>query len=234
MQRVALVKMTGNAYLRVMRTNSPKHLGHGRADRLDTAGVLLDEGAAGGPVDFAEMFGNTRPVEVEIGTGKGTFLVARAAARPEVNFLGIEYAKAYCHHAADRFRRHGVDNVRMLHADAGLFFKRCVADGALNRVHIYFPDPWPKRKHHRRRLIQPPFVAQVRRALRVGGQLIVVTDHMGYFEQITGVLNAAAGFATVPVPRMTDAEGEIVGTNFERKYIAQGRPFYSAARLKFR
>ena len=172
-------------------------------------------------------------LSVEIGTGKGTFLLARAAARPEVNFLGIEYARAYCQYAADRFGRHGLDNIRMLHGDAGLFFKRCVADESLWRVHIYFPDPWPKRKHHRRRLIQPPFVVQVRRALKVGGQIIIVTDHMDYFEQIRRVLFAASGLAVVPVPRMTDAEGEIVGTNFERKYIAQGRPFYSAARMKY-
>lgn len=229
----ALVNGGENAYLLDMRTNSPKHLAHGRPDKWNTAGVMLDDSAAAEPVDFGEMFGNDRPVEIEIGTGKGTFLLARGTARPEVNFLGIEYARSYCRHAADRFRRHGLKNIRMLHADAGAFFKDCVADGSLSRVHIFFPDPWPKRKHHRRRLIQPPFVAQVRRALRVGGQLIVVTDHMGYFEQIRLVLLDSPGMAVVPVPRMSDREGEIVGTNFERKYIAQGRPFYSTARMKY-
>ena len=218
-----------------MRTNSPKHLLHGTRGTWDTGGVLLDDAVARGPVDFAAVFGNARPVEVEIGTGKGTFLLARGQARPEVNFLGIEYAKAYCCHAADRFRRHGMTNVRMLHADAGYFFKVCLPPRSLQRVHIYFPDPWPKRRHHRRRLIQPPFLADVRRVLRIGGQLIIVTDHMGYFEQIRAVLaSAGQGLAVVPMPGMTDADGEIVGTNFERKYIAQGRPFYSTARLRYR
>ena len=217
-----------------MRANSPKHLAGGKVGKWDTAGVLLDEGVACGPVDFAAIFGNARPVEVEIGTGKGTFLLARAKARPEVNFLGIEYARPYCLYAADRFRRHELQNVRMLHADAGHFFRVCVPDESLWRVHIYFPDPWPKRKHHHRRLIQPPFVERARRTLRVGGQLILVTDHMGYFEAIRNVLSDVEGLATVPVPRMTDVEGELTGTNFERKYIAQGRAFYSVARVKYR
>ena len=216
-----------------MRTNSPKHLSRGSAGKWDTAGVLLDESLAGGPVDLAGIFGNARPVEVEIGTGKGTFLVARAAARPEVNFLGIEVARTYCHYAADRFRRHGLGNVRMLRADAAPFFRSCLPDRSVWRVHVYFPDPWPKRRHHRRRLICPAFVADVRRALRIGGQLIIVTDHQGYFEQIRLVLLGAEGMAVVPMPRMTDAEGQCVGTNFERKYVAEGRSFYAAARLRY-
>jgi tRNA (guanine-N7-)-methyltransferase len=117
--------------------------------------------------------------------------------------------------------------------DAAAFFRRCLADRSIWRVHIYFPDPWPKRKHRRRRLIQPPFVAEVRRVLRIGGQLIIVTDHLGYFRQITGVLHGAEGFAVVPFPRMSDTKGELVGTNFERKYIAQGRAFYWLARMRY-
>ena len=217
-----------------MRQNSPKQIAHRDAGTWDTTGVLLEESVAEAPVDFAEIFGNARPVEIEIGTGKGTFLLARAAARPEVNFLGIEYARAYCGYAADRFRRHALTNARMLHTDAGLFVKRCVPDQSLLRLHIYFPDPWPKRKHHRRRLIQPRFLREARRTLRIGGQLIVVTDHMDYFQQIRGALATLSGMATIPMPRMADADGEIVGTNFERKYIAQGRAFYSAARLRHR
>ena len=224
-----------------MRTKSPQHLAHGKAGKWDTAGVLLDESVSQGPVDLAEVFGNARPVEVEIGTGKGTFLLARAGARPEINFLGIEYAWPYCNYAADRFRRRGLANVRMLHTDAAHFFKVCLTDASLTRVHIYFPDPWPKRKHHRRRLIQPAFLADVRRTLRIGGQLIIVTDHMDYFEHIRRVLAGASGLVETPMPRMTvpdgdgpaAVEGELVGTNFERKYIAQGRAFYPVAKLRY-
>ena len=217
-----------------MRSESPRHLSHGQEDKWDTAGVLLDEStAANGPIDLGEMFGNTRPVELEIGTGKGTFLLARAAARPELNFLGLEWARAYCHYAADRVRRAGLKNVRLLRADATPFFEACLPDACLWRLHIYFPDPWPKRRHHRRRLIQRSFLEQIHRTLRPGGQLIAVTDHQGYFEHIRRVLLEAPGFAPIPFPKMTGGEDELVGTNFERKYIAQGRPFYWLARLRY-
>jgi len=216
-----------------MRQSSAKYLGRGKGAGFDTAGVLLDEAATRGSIDLVGVFGNTRPVEVEIGTGKGTFLVARASARPEVNFLGVECARAYAHHAADRFRRRGLANVRMLHVDAGHLLKVCLAPESLWRVHIYFPDPWPKRRHRRRRLIQPSFAREVRRVLRLGGELIVVTDHMDYFIQIRNVLDDLTGMATIPMPQTADADGEIVGTNFERKYIAQGRPFYSIAKMRY-
>ncbi len=217
-----------------MRQESAKQLGHRESNKWNTGDVLLDDSVVDQPFDFAAMFGNTRPVEIEIGCGKGTFILARSQARPEINMLGLEYARAYAAYCADRLNRAGVTNARMLGADADHVVTKCVPDNSVFRMHIYFPDPWPKRKHHRRRLIQRPFLAQARRVLQVGGQLIVVTDHFDYFRHIRRVLNNAEGFVRIPMPRMTDADGEIVGTNFERKYIAQGRPFYSTALMKFR
>ncbi len=217
-----------------MRATSPNRITHGRTETWQTDGVLLEPAALTERIDFARMFGNTRPVEIEIGSGKGTFLLARAGARPEVNFIGIEYVSSYCAYTADRVRRSGLTNVRMLPGDAAPFFRTCVPDASLLRLHVYFPDPWPKRKHHRRRLIQPPFVAEARRTLIIGGQLIIVTDHLDYFQQIRTVLEHAEGFARIPFPRMSPREGELVGTNFERKYIAQGRPFYHTTRLRYR
>ena len=216
-----------------MRMNSPKHLRRDKNTKPDTTGVLLDDSVTKQRIVPADFFGNDHPIEIEIGVGKGTFLVNRAMARPEVNFLGIEYARAYAHHAADRCRRRGLDNARMLHTDAGAFFKDCIPDKSLWRVHIYFPDPWPKNRHKRRRLIQPPFAREVVRTLKPGGQFIVVTDHMDYFLQARRVLNGLYGMASIPMPKMADSEGEIVGTNFERKYIAQGRPFYSTAKMRY-
>jgi tRNA (guanine-N7-)-methyltransferase len=219
-----------------MRTSSPKQLSHGARDRWDTGGVLLDESVAavsGTPLDFGAMFGNTRPVELEIGCGKGTFILARAQARPEVNLLGVEWARAYCLYAADRCRRAGVANVRMLRIDAALLVSKLIAPQSLWRIHIYFPDPWPKARHHRRRLIQPAFVARLHELLKPGGQLLIVTDHLDYFKHIRRVVAAATGFVSVPFPQMGDTQGELVGTNFERKYIAQGRPFYKAALMRY-
>ena len=212
-----------------MRPESMKHLKRKRPP--EGGRVLLADGLALEPMDLGVVFESARPVEIEVGTGKGTFLLARARARPEINLLGLEYARTYALYCADRVRRAGLDNVRMLWADAGTFFKAALADRSVWRVHVYFPDPWPKRKHHRRRLIQPAFIDQVRRVLRPGGQLIIVTDHRDYFDQIRRVLADAQGLARIGFPRMAD--DEIVGTNFERKYIAQGRPVYSLARMHY-
>jgi len=217
-----------------MRSGSPQNITHGRRDKWDTAGLLLpDSAATAGLVDFRAMFGNDRPVEVEIGCGKGTFILARAAERPEINFLGIECARSYCEYTADRVRRAGLQNVRMLPCDAAEFFPVGIPDASLWRLHVYFPDPWPKKKHHRRRLIQPSFMDQVRRALRPGGQLLVVTDHRSYFTTIRSVLLEAPGFVPIAFPKMAGGEEELVGTNFEKKYIAQGRPFFAMALMRY-
>ena len=217
-----------------MRSQSPKKLSHGRYAKWDTTGVMLDWPLDAGLVELGRVYGNRRPVELEIGTGKGTFLLARAAGRPELNFLGIEWAGGYCHYAADRIRRAELANVRMLHADATHFVRRCLADESVWRVHIYFPDPWPKRRHHRRRSIQLGFARQLRRILSPGGQLVILTDHMNYFRHIRRALSWVSGLAPVALPRMADESGQIAGTNFERKYIAQGRAFFNTALMKYR
>jgi tRNA (guanine-N7-)-methyltransferase len=225
-----------------MRAQSAKYLnprggetkaGEAPCAKWRASDILLEESVASGPLDLSAIFGNRGPVEVEIGVGKGTFLLARAAARPEINFLGVEWAGTYATYAADRFRRASLANVRMICCDAKHFFKICLADHSLWRVHIFFPDPWPKQKHHRRRLIQPTFLQDVVRALQPGGQLIIVTDHQDYFRQIQQVVERTPGLAAAPMPRLADREGEVVGTNFERKYIAQGRPVYRVVRIRF-
>lgn len=208
-----------------------------RPTRLPPEAVLLPEGFGEEPglVDFPALFGNARPVEIEIGAGKGTFLVHRAKARPEVNFIGIEWAREYWLHAADRMARWGLSNVRMLRADAEVFFRTRVPDNSLLRVHIYFPDPWPKVRQQKRRLIKPRFIRILHGKLRIGGEVAIVTDHRDYARQIERVVLAQRGFATVPFPRTHGAEAdERVGTNFERKYIAQGRRFYDLAVMKWR
>ena len=101
-------------------------------------------------------------------------------------------------------------------------------------LHVYFPDPWPKARHHKRRLIQPSFVPVVARILKPGGRWQVVTDHKGYWEEnIEPTIRNAAGFTVVDYNRPGSAnDGEFVGTNFERKYAREGRPFYAIAAVK--
>jgi tRNA (guanine-N7-)-methyltransferase len=188
------------------------------------------------PIVWAELFGNSNPVELEIGTGKGTFLTEQAKARPDVNFFGIEWARWFWRYASDRLRRHNCTNARTVRAEASYFLTEFVPEGSIGVLHIYFPDPWPKARHNKRRLIQPKFMPVVHRVLKPdGGRLQVVTDHQDYFEQIDATVKGASalGLDVVEYNRPgSAAEGEFVGTNFERKYRREGRPFYAIAAVK--
>jgi tRNA (guanine-N7-)-methyltransferase len=193
--------------------------------------IGLDVETLARPIDWALLFGNSNPVEMEIGMGKGTFLTEQAKARPEVNFFGIEYARFFWRSASDRMRRNGCTNARTVRAEASYFLNEFVPQASLDVMHIYFPDPWPKKRHHKRRLIQAPFLKQVMRVLKPGARLQIVTDHADYFEQMEQVVGAS-GMRVVDYNRPGSAgDGEFVGTNFERKYRRQGRPFHAIAAI---
>jgi tRNA (guanine-N7-)-methyltransferase len=194
--------------------------------------VGVDVDALPRPLRWTELFGNEHPVEIEIGFGKGTFLVDQAKLRPEVNFLGVEYTRWFWRYASDRLRRNGCLNVRTVRAEALWFLTELVPDASVSALHVYFPDPWPKKRHHKRRLIQRPFMQQMTRVLKAGGRLQVVTDHQDYFEQIGRVV-AEAQMRVVDYNQPGSAgAGEFVGTNFERKYAREGRPFHALAAVK--
>jgi tRNA (guanine-N7-)-methyltransferase len=195
--------------------------------------IGLDPDKLPKPLNWAEMFGNDHPVELEIGSGKGTFLTEQARARPEVNFFGIEWARWFWRAASDRLRRNNCLNARTVRAEAGFFLTEFVPEGSLSVLHIYFPDPWPKKRHHKRRLIQPKFMPLAQRVLMPGGRLQVVTDHQDYFETYIEPSVRGSALKVVDYNRPgSAAEGEFVGTNFERKYRREGRPFYAIAAVK--
>ncbi len=175
-----------------------------------------------------------RPIELEIGSGKGTFLVQHAKLYPDVDFLGIEWAKAFWRYAADRARRLEFNNIRMLRCDADMFIRHYVPDNTFQQIHIFFPDPWPKKRHHKRRLIQADFLRQLHRVLvpaepgREGvARIHIATDHAEYFDWIQEhVAKVTDLFDRQPfVSPKSAGEGEMVGTNFERKYREEGRTF---------
>jgi len=204
---------------------------------LQPGPMLLSVPDEAGKLRLADIFGNDHPVELEIGSGKGTFLMAIAQVLPEHNYIGIEYSKQYAEFAADRLRRHNTGNARMVLAEATWWVRCHVPDESLAAIHIYFPDPWPKTRHHKRRLIQLPFLKEVHRMLVPGGKLRLVTDHADYFAHMQEMLAGQEDLKVIPfesaVPLKADAPaGSIVGTNFERKYIAEGRTFHATAALK--
>ncbi len=167
-------------------------------------------------------------LQIEIGCGKATFLVQEAPAHPDVNYLGIEQSPEFYRYAADRARRRELSNMRILRADAVEFFRFFCAEGVAAVIHLYFSDPWPKRRHHKRRVIQDRTLVELHRALEPGGELQLVTDHddlWAWYED--HVARHANLFERRAFDRVESAgEGEIVGSNFERKYRREGRSFF--------
>ncbi|MDT8301608.1 MAG: tRNA (guanosine(46)-N7)-methyltransferase TrmB [Sedimentisphaerales bacterium] len=182
-------------------------------------------------IDFVQIFGRIGPVHIEIGSGKGTFLVNQARARPSDNFLGIEWASKYYRHAVDRIGRWGLTNVRIIRTDAAVFLADFIADSSVECFHIYFPDPWPKKRHHKRRFICQGNLEHLIRCLKTGGQLRIATDHEDYFRVIQEVItNQDKGLEEIQfLPTIGADKGEWIGTNFERKYLKDKRPIYTIA-----
>ncbi|MHC4140730.1 MAG: tRNA (guanosine(46)-N7)-methyltransferase TrmB [Planctomycetota bacterium] len=212
-------------------------LSRGRA--LDTEGFGIEQSQLPpfeeGRVDPRAWFEHAdRPFEIEIGTGKGTFLVQQAPLRPQVNYLGIEKTLEFYRYAADRIRRRALANVRILWAEAGEFLRFWCADGVAAVVHLYFSDPWPKKRHHKRRVIQDQALAELHRVIEPGGELRLVTDHdelWAWYED--HVRRHEHLFERRPFDRVESAGAdEIVGSNFERKYRTKGRPFHAMTLVK--
>jgi tRNA (guanine-N7-)-methyltransferase len=192
-----------------------------------TAPYTLEFPSGGEPVVWTEVFGNDHPVELEVGSGKGLFLANAAQAEPAHNFLGVEVARKYAQRAAERLAKHGLANVRVVAGDARLFLARYVPPASLCAVHVYFPDPWWKKRHKKRRVFAEPLVADIERTLLPGGELRVATDVEEYFGVIRSLVAGHPRFQERPAPEPRIPEHELdYLTNFERKYRIEGRPIY--------
>ncbi len=185
----------------------------------------------GEKIDFCRIFGRSGPVDIEIGCGKGAFLLNQAKARLGDNFLGIEWASRYYRFAVDRFGRWALGNVRLIRAEASAFLAEFVPDESVDCFHIYFPDPWPKKRHNKRRFICPANLEVMIRCLRPAGQIRIATDHADYFEQIKSLLSSESERLEQSefTPAAGVRSGEWVGTNFERKYLSDNRQIYTIA-----
>jgi tRNA (guanine-N7-)-methyltransferase len=175
-------------------------------------------------VNWEQFFANPNPVEIEVGMGKGLFLLTSAVARPDTNFLGIEIVRKYQLFAATRYAIRKLPNVKTCCADAFAVLRDHVATGSVAAVHVYFPDPWWKTRHRKRRVFSPEFAAEAARVLKPGGVLHIATDVEEYYGVMTGIVRAMPAFAELPV-----AVTEGYQTNFERKAILKGTAVWRAS-----
>ena len=180
---------------------------------------------------WAAIFGGdadaARPLVVEIGFGRGEFLIDLALAAPATPHVGVEYSTKRVLKMARRLARAGIANVRLLDCTGEVVVQELLAPASVQEFWINFPDPWPKKRHHRRRLLQPALVHALAERLAPGGSLHVATDHEGYAEAIDAALGAEPLLenAYAPAPFLRDVPGRRA-TAYEIEWRAEGRPMH--------
>jgi len=191
--------------------------------------IDVDLDQVGIPFSWLELFGRTAPTDVEIGSGKGKFLNELATARPDRNLLAVERSAKYHRLCCDRAARRGLENVRLIRTTGEDLLFRLLAEGSVDTFFVLFSDPWPKKRHHKRRFFRPDNVAAMQRALAPDGRLLVKSDHDDYSIVIAEVLGAASGFAAIDPE---EAFADLPQTGFEQKYLVDGRKIHTFALRK--
>ena len=177
------------------------------------------------PLPIDTLFDPERPLEIEIGCGKGRFLSARAAQHPETQYLGIERMLSRVAKLDKKAGRMKLDNLRILRLEAFYTFYYLLPAHRVRSVYVFFPDPWPKRHHHNRRLFSPLFLDALWTRLEIGGTVQIATDHLDYFAEIYKAFAADTRFKEVtPIPRLPHEQ-----TDFELIFRGQDRPIGACA-----
>lgn len=174
------------------------------------------------PYVWEELFGNSHPVEVELGAGDGGFILEKARREPEKNFFALERLLGRARKMAKRAPERGLANFKVLRLESSYFIERLCPPGSVDIVHIMFPDPWPKKRHHKHRLIQPVFLEHLARVLKPGGEVRFTTDHEPYFLWAMEHWQQAPGWKSLGTWDAT----EDPRTDFEMGFLEEGRSFY--------
>jgi len=173
------------------------------------------------PISFVAIFENDRSVEVDLGSGSGRFLIAAAHQYPERNFFGVERLLGRVRKTLRSASQLGLANVRVLRLEIDYTVRYLLSPGSVSRLHLSFPDPWPKRRHHHRRLVDQEFLAASANALATGGELWIKTDHADYFQCIIKAADSRTDlFVSVPWSE------EYPTTDFEEAYRSQDLPIF--------
>lgn len=188
---------------------------------LTAAGVELVPENYFAPLDLEKVFPRRAPIEIDLGCGDGAFLVAMAARHPDRNFLGIERLVGRIRSARGKATRGNLRNVRVLLIESTYAVQHLLPPASVDAIHLLFPDPWPKKRHHSRRIVTADFLANAHRALVPGGRLRIATDQADYFQGIRE-LAATSEFHESP----DDKTAEFPLTTFEKHFVASGAPIY--------
>lgn len=191
--------------------------------------VDIDLNSVSIPLDCASIFGADRPLHLEIGAGKGRFLLEMASQHPDWSFLAVERAGKYHSLICDKVLRRGFENIRLLRTTAEDLLFRLLQPECVDALYVLFPDPWPKKRHHKRRLIQPEVSRAMVRCLKPGGALLVKSDHAPYAAVISEVLDSTQDLHKTD-PR--EAFDHLPLTGFETKYRIEGRPIHAFSLVK--
>ncbi|MGD0651091.1 MAG: tRNA (guanosine(46)-N7)-methyltransferase TrmB [Verrucomicrobiia bacterium] len=174
------------------------------------------------PLKWQDVFATPQPIEIDVGCGKGGFLLWAAQARPQSNLLGIERQLVRLRKAEKKTQRLGLTNVRLIRVEASYCIGKLVPNDSVAAYHIYFPDPWPKRRHQARRFFQSGFVDDLHRTLQKGGVVNVLTDDESYFAQIEKLMAKGGRFVRTAPEQLPPA----AMTEFERIFREQGKPIW--------
>jgi tRNA (guanine-N7-)-methyltransferase len=177
------------------------------------------------PIDLAALFASAQPLEVELGCGDASFLIEYARRNSALNFIGVERLLGRLQKLDRKGRRAGLTNLRGVRIESAYFLRYLLPAHSTEALHIYFPDPWPKKKHRRHRLINESFPALARNNLKPGGKVFLRTDDTDYFTQMNEVFDGAAEFEKTSTP----PELAEITTDFERDFNAEGIPTLRAA-----
>jgi tRNA (guanine-N7-)-methyltransferase len=200
---------------------------------LDLSSHLLVLESLPDPFDPAQVFPRTGPVELEVGSGKGLFLASASAAATERNFLGAEIAVGYARMCAGKLVAAGRDNARVIQGDAGFLVKSLLPDACLAGMHVYFPDPWWKARHRKRRVLSEPFLLHAARALSPGAVLHVWTDVEEYFTEAMAAARATGQFEEPREEQPGEPAHDLdYRTHFERRTRLAGMPVWRAALVR--
>ena len=196
---------------------------------LDLSDHLLELASLPIPLDPQSLFPTKGPVEMEVGSGKGLFLATASTARPDLNFLGVEISGGYARLCGGKIAAQRAHNARIIHGDATYLTRSLLPDACLAGVHVYFPDPWWKARHRKRRVLSDLFLAHAGRVLMPGGHLHIWTDVEEYFHEALAAARGTGLFSAVRDVEARTAEHDLdYQTHFERRTRLAGAPVWRA------